>query len=316
MLYTAIQDVMVKREDKPKALISKSGAWVWRSFRIDDYGELARGQYYFQISPNDDKILYSEDDELNHIKGTIQKHGLSYTPHTLIFKESYIEQDYKPSDPMEEQYGLKSGTYHDPFWITLDLYKSRFFLLNVDEQYSQLHDFIDFAIGQAKLWQNSEARKRETLEKFVNGAKPDRHPRGAPKGFDQVTPEFLTALRSQAFLFKKLWDVLYERLGENIQWLWPNAHWRNWDFRGLRLKVKDLSQKLHADYLWSIYYEYDKKDSFRRPDRLACFSYDGKNRTGISYLDINEKNLFDLQDERQTEEIRAFVERVFSNQGI
>jgi len=67
MLYTAIQDVMVKREDKPKALISKSGAWVWRSYRIDDYGELARGQYYFQISPNDDKILYSEDDELNHI---------------------------------------------------------------------------------------------------------------------------------------------------------------------------------------------------------------------------------------------------------
>jgi hypothetical protein len=303
MLYAAMQSVM------PNALLSKSGAWVWRGYRINEYDDLAYGQYYFQITPNDDPIL-DLGTNLTTIENNIQQDKLMHTPRFLEFKESYIEPNYQAVDSTEEQYGIKSGRYHDPFRLTLDLYQSRFFLFDVDEQYSLIRDFVDFACREAKLWQKSKGREKTTSDVFINGTRTARNTRKAAEPYNQIAPEYLTALRSQAFLFRELSSCLKQKLGNKVLWLRPNAQWRNWDFRGLRLKLKGLSQGKNADYLWEVYYDYDKKNVYKRPDRIACFSYNGVVRTNLGYFDILNTNYFDLSDDKKEKEMKSFINRV------
>lgn len=51
MLYDALITAM------PEAKFSKSGAYVWRGFRVDSYKSLATNQYYCQVDPDRPKML-------------------------------------------------------------------------------------------------------------------------------------------------------------------------------------------------------------------------------------------------------------------
>jgi hypothetical protein len=276
MLYTAMLAAM------PGATFSKSGAWVWRAYKIDSYKQLAKGQYYCHISTGN--------------------------PNILIFKESYYNPHYQSIDPRDEKYKIKDGSYYHPFRITLNLYQSRFFLLNTSEQYQLLENFVAYAAEQALLWQTSQARARPevTSPEFIYGKQQRPFPHNKRRDYQQVSIEYLEAFSLQEKLLTNLKKVLEKKapqiVGRDIEWLRENANWHNWDFRGWRLKFQGLTPGASTDYVWEIHYT--------EPERLVCCAYNEGSRNRIGYFDIQATKHFDLADEQQTDELDKFITRM------
>src|SRR5687767_6777812 len=101
MLYTAMRTSM------PDAQISQSGAYVWRGYRIDAFRNLAQGQYYCQIYPDQ--------------------------PGILMLQEGYLDASHRGGEK-EKKLGIKAGHYYYPFTETIDLRRTRFFEFKQDEQ--------------------------------------------------------------------------------------------------------------------------------------------------------------------------------------
>ena len=267
MLHVAILESM------PGVDISGSGAWVWRGYRIDSYKDLAKGLFYFQIYTGN--------------------------PNILIFKESYQYPNYQPIDLRDKKYKIKDGRYYHPFWITIDLYKSRFFLFTANEQYEILRNFVTYASTQSLIWQKSDVRARPdiTSKEFLHGNnKIIGNHLLPPSDYEQVSINYLSILPFQKRLFDKLGIILSSAFCDKYGWFRPNANWRNWNFRGYRLNIIPSES---ADFLWEIYYQ--------EPEKLFCYSYENNTRKLEGYLDISSTNIFDQDDERQNILLKDFV---------
>jgi hypothetical protein len=219
MLYAALRDKMTD------AQFSLSGAYVWRGYKIDHYKELAVGQYYCHIYPHD--------------------------PANLIFQEGYLDPNHVPTE-FEIKNKISQGSYYYPFSEYLNLIHNRFFDLDKDQQFSILKNFIDYASQQALIWQGSEARARVTGPEFLKGKEWRIRKSVTPKPFDKVDLNFLYAWRLQDELFAQLETIIRDDtptvIGREIEWLFRNAHYLNFDHRGYRLKFKGLSDGEHCDY--------------------------------------------------------------------
>ena len=249
----------------PGVELSGSGAWVWRGYRIDSYKNLAKGLFYCQIYTGD--------------------------PNILMFKESYKNEKYKSLDQLDVTYKIKDGSYYHPFWSTINLYQSRFFLLRTSEQYEIIRNFVGYAANQALIWQNSEARSRPeiTSQDYMEGNKKIQSNKlPAPSSYDQVTQDYLNFLPLQEKLFSRLVEKLNVYIDSDEKYLRPNALWRNWGFRSYRLKIVPGD---HANFLWEIHYE--------NPQKLMAYSYDGNGRTEIGHFDIEDTRYFDKDPEEQ-----------------
>lgn len=286
MLYSAMLEAM------DGVLISKNGAYVWRGYRIDTYLDLAPGQYYCQIYPGNPDSFIRHDGSIN-----------AFTCKDLIFHEAYKDPKHKPIDRREIKHCIKTGNYYYPFQISLDLYRSRFFLLSVSEQHTMLKNFIAMAAEQALLWQHSEARLRTTNQKFINGKKQTRSPVKNRRLFERISMDFLDVWKMQTDLFSVLVRSLQNNAqritGKPIAYLRPNAHIQNFDFRGYRLKFDGLFEGSQSDYRWAIYYE--------TPELLHCFFNDGKRLIPHKIYNLKEQGWFDLTVELQESEILDFV---------
>jgi len=268
MVYQAMIECM------PEVEISGSGAWVWRGYRIDSYKNLAKGLFYCQI--------YTHD------------------PNILMFKESYKNEKYKSLDPLDIKYKIKDGGYYHPFWSTLNLFQSRFFLLKTSEQYDLIRNFVSYASKQALIWQDSETRSRPdiTSKKYLSGnEKIQKNILSVFSEYDRVTSDYLKFIPMQNDLFSNLIDRVKIKLDGNYKWLRPNAHWMNWDFRGYRLKIFSGDS---ADFVWKIYYE--------KPENLVAISNDDKNKKESPYFDIKLTEYFDKNNEEQNQLLDNFIQ--------
>jgi len=257
----------------PEVKLSGSGAWVWRGYRIDSYKNLANGLFYCQIYTGD--------------------------PNTLMLKESYYQPDYKPLDQLDETYKIKDGRYYHPFWSTLNLYRSRFFLLTTSEQYGIIRNFVEYASKQALVWQNSQARNRPEITSgdYLSGNnKIQSNILSAPTDYDHVYQEYLKFLPMQKGLFSKLVEKLNIYVDNEEKWIKPNGAWRNWNFRSYRLKIFPGD---NANFLWEIHYH--------QPEKLRAYSYDGSDRTEIGYFDISDTKYFDKSSEEQSQMLDNFI---------
>lgn len=256
MLYSAMLEGM------EGVLLSKSGAYVWRGFRIDKYQELAYGRYYCLVYPGDPDIFQLKVGSGKNISCN------AFTCRELVFEESYNDPHHKPFDDRETKHCIKAGNYYYPFKVSLDLYRSRFFLLDVNEQLAMLKNFVSMAAQQAIIWQRSEARPRVTNLKYLNGKKQRRSPMKNRPPFRKIGVEFLDVWKLHNNLFSKLTSVIGD-MGSNIVekpilYLRPNANINNYNFRGYRLKFDGLFPGKKSDYRWEIHYE--------TPEVLKCFS--------------------------------------------
>ncbi len=275
MLHQAMHTAM------PSVWLGRSGAYVWRGYQIMKFQGLSSGLYYCLLYPSN--------------------------PNLLIFKESYKFPGYRPADKRDVDYKIKEGDYYRAFSLELNLYRARFFLLNTEEQYNLLLGFTRYAAEACLQWQQSETREKTTPKgklHLVTTTKPKDMPF---RPFSQVEIEFLSAFSLQNHLFATLQRVLHELVpsisGREVEYIRPNAHPLNFDFRGLRLKFKG-TKYTHSDYLWEIYYH--------KPTALYCYRYDGKSREEAGSLDIESTRYFDLSDAEKAQVLTSFVREALS----
>lgn len=286
MLYSAMLEAM------GGALVSRNGAYVWRGYRIDKYQDLAPGQYYCQIYPGDPDRFIRDDGSIN-----------AFSCKDLVFQEAYKDSQHKPTDERENKHCIKTGDYYYPFQVSLDLYRSRFFLLSLSEQHIMLKNFIAMAAEQALLWQRSEARLKTTNQEFLTGKKQHRSPVKNRRMFERISMDFLDVWMIQDYLFFVLTRSIQnnaQRITDKaIAYLRPNASIYNFDFRGYRLKFDGLFEGSQSDYRWAIYYE--------NPELLQCFINDGKRLVLHQKYNLKDHGWFDLTVEQQENEMLNFV---------
>jgi hypothetical protein len=234
-------------------------------------------------------------------------------PNTLIFEEAYHDPSQKPKEQKDIDFRIVRGSYYYPFVLELNLYQTHFFHLSMDEQLKTLSNFIAYSSEQALLWQSSAIRTQSTRPTFLKGKKQSRIFTRTTHPTNQVSPEFLDAFQMQNELLDDLNKAIKKyapvSIGKNILWLRANKDWRNWEYRGWRLKFESINPKGHADFFWQIFYD--------KPDQIVCFSYDGKSRKRIGYYDVVDSSYFDLDKETRAEQMRTFVENMLkSSLGI
>lgn len=268
MLYYVMCEVLLE------AKLSKTGAFVWRGYRIDEYRELAKRQYYCLVYPN--------------------------SPEILIFEESY--KDVQKSGDERYQY---------PFRLYLNLSKCSFFVLDKVEQKELLAGFIRFAAQAALTWQQSEGRRAVVPSEFLHGFETPRNPREPAVRINQVPSAYVKSLPLQTQLLEMLAAAIKEVIPELPQPfsqgvdLRPNAQWRNWHFRGYRMKILTVDGSRPAGptpYLWRIYHEH--------PSTISVLGYDGEVTDEIERFDLKKGSFFDAEKSEQFEMIKSFVGRV------
>ena len=265
LLYACLQDSL------SEATFSTSGAYSWRGYRVDEYKTLARGQYYFLTYPGD--------------------------PKHLLLEEAYWDSKKK---------------YCRPFALRLNLQESCFFLLDQAEQQAFLSEFVAQATRQALIWQASEGRTELTLKiapDRINGhAVAQSARRKAAEVHGKVTDDYLEAMSLQNQLFNRLTDAIGAVAARmpgplsNGVHLEPNAHPRNWAYRGYRMKPLAADGSVppgHHPYRWNIYYA--------DPARIWLGSYDGTPARQIRSLALEQEGFFDLDESAQQAMLEDFV---------
>jgi hypothetical protein len=227
MLYAAMLKSM------PEAIISASGAYVWRGYRIDKYQDLTSGHYYCQIYPQDTK--------------------------KLLFQEGYLDPTRQVSQ-FEKDYQIQQGQYYYPFSESLDLVHSRFFDFDKNDQFMLLEKFIIYAAEKACHWQNSDARNKGEGEPNQKGRRPRFVPVRKQGTFGRVSIEFLQAWEDQTQVLKNIKKILCKDF-PNHEWIRPNASIHNFWFRGMRLKLPGETETSR----WEIHFDDFGKVKFRIP---------------------------------------------------
>jgi len=291
MLYAAMLEGMPGEKK-----IQPNGAYGWRGYQIDHYRNLAHGQYYCELYLGDPDSFIREDGSIN-----------PFTCRELVFQESYQDPHPKSVAQWEEKHGIEPGMYSYPFRVSLDLYRSRFFLMEKDEQYEMLKAFVSSATQQAVIWQNSKARKAVTDPEFLNGTRHNRR-NAIQDSYDKVNHEFLFAWRMQDYLFNMLreqLDAFAKEAGLNILRLKQNDRPEQFRFRGLDLKFEGLFPGDRFDYRWAIYYE-DQEYKFLGCSPTECTIDD---RKLLQTYPLEKNTFFDLDEDQQKKELSKFIHR-------
>ncbi len=128
-----------------------------------------------------------------------------------------------------------------------------------------------------------------------------------------MTEAYLESVKLQNRLFALLSEAIEEAISglggrfPNGVDLRPNVQWRNWGFRGLRMKPKMPDGSVPdgpSPYRWRIYYD--------APSVIALERYDEKQAGGLGRLDLCEGDFFALDEAGQCEVLRRFVVRALS----
>jgi len=273
MLYKAMKEAL------PTAQFSRNGAYGWRGYQINQYEDLAPNQYYCEIYPSNTGITKD-----------------------LRFQESYKNPTYIPTDKYEAELGIKSGRYCYPFQISLDLYRARFFMMDVDEQFSLLENFVKYGAEQGLLWQHSTARTQRTDPKFLKGSQvSSRRENIKLVELQQVGFEFMEAWKTQHDLFIRLIAALTPYKPINVitekEWIRMNAHPRHFNFRGLFMNSGKLLSG-EFDIRWLIYFE--------KPELLRCFT---SQMELIDDLNLVNNDYFDLPENQKDKELTSFIKK-------
>lgn len=273
MLYQAMKVAM------PKAVLCTNGAYVWRGFQIKKFEDLAENQYYCQIYPSENNLTS-----------------------VLIFKESYIDPSIKSIDGYEEKLGLYPHPYCYPFRVSLDLYRTRFFLMDVDDQYLMLENFVRYAVQQALIWQRSDIRTKITSEEFLNGAPRRSFGKYKPAGeMKHVGIEFMEAWRIQHKMFESLQQALTifmaKKPEEEKDWIRKNASPYHFNFRGCFMKSEKLLPD-EFDIRWIV--------NFIEPEFLKCIT---SKKEFIDQYNLVKHNYFDLPEDQQRKELTGFIKK-------
>ena len=221
MLYEAMQTAM------PTALLSKSGAYVWRGYRIDQYQNLALNQYYCQLNPTGDS-------------------------HILVFKESF----YDESVP---------GHYRDVPMGTLNFSQEGFFSRDREGQLARLTEFISTCAREAVRWQDDERRLSVVPAQNRTGYEVRRHERGPVGHYNKVTEDLLQAFPMQNRIFDLLNPAIIaacQQVCAVTPVLRANISVFNWGFRGFRMWMGEVDGA--CDFVWRIYYERPSMITFER----------------------------------------------------
>jgi hypothetical protein len=271
MLNKVLEEMM-----PPPAKFFENGAYGWRGYQITHFHDLAPNQYYCEIYPN--------------VNGLTKQ---------LVFQESYKDPGCQPTDEYAIAEGIKINQYCYPFQVSLDLYRARFFLMELNEQFALLRNFISYAAQQALLWQHSTLRAQSTSPEFLNGTDtiPDRR-KGKDIEIHRVEMAFMEAWNTQHNLFQKLKVALSpyqppQALTESDWWR-QNAHVSHFDFRGFFMKSGKLIPDAF-DIRWMIYYT--------EPHLLQCRTSDERL---IDQYDLVDNRFFDLPSDEQDKQLQIF----------
>lgn len=203
----------------PEALLSATGAYVWRGYRIDSFKNLASCQYYCQIYPESPSFLVFQE---------------SYQ-----YKGKYYHHVQKQIDLLEERFFLKS--------LDEQLSYSTDFVRLASNTATIWQDSEDRKTVVPKDYLSGTNINRHKLKgKFFLNQVPDDFIYAFPMQ-DRLFQLLIPGIRQacETVLSKKV-DLL------------PNASWYNWDFRGYRMKFLDSSGEKPrgpSDYVWRIYYK-------------------------------------------------------------
>lgn len=271
MLYRAMREAM------PEAQLIRNGAYGWRGYQIKHYEDLVPNQYYCEIYPNNSKETC-----------------------VVVFQESYKDRSHKPFDIYERGLRIWAGEYCYPFRVSLDLYRVRFFHLDVNEQYALLRNFVSYAAQQALIWQHSKFRTEITNPRFsMNSNIPIKRNKAKVSEIQPVGIAFMNAWNIQNDVFIKLKDMLSIYLPHVPQnekdWIRPNAHPSHFDFRGYFVKTGKLLPGAF-DIRWQIFYE--------KPESLYCLTSE---KELIEKYNMINQHYFDLPSEQQKGELTGFI---------
>jgi hypothetical protein len=253
------------QQSAPEILLSTSSAFGWRGYRIDKYNNLADSQYYFQID-----------------------YGNS---HILLFQECY-RIDFQ---------------YFYPFRLEINLKDVRFFYLNQQEQVAFLRNFIKYALAEGALWQNSDYRKSVVHVEFLLGKETSSNTKDSAQNFGQVSEKYLFVAPMQESIFSMLGnsiDRMTQVVLSRTNTKEFNTHWRNWSFRGYKMKINEPNGAEPAGrfkYVWRIYFD--------NPTFICFELYDGRDtHTLYPPLHMNDEFL-NLPENEQQNAIDGFVKK-------
>jgi len=256
----------------PRALLSKTGAFVWRGYRVDDYRELAQSQYYCLV-----------------------RAWTGTDPNVLLFTESYLHK----------------GRYHFPFERSFDLVSTGFLQLDKAEQKSRLVEFVSGAATDALDWQKSSERVQVVPPELLKGKRCGRNPKDSVTRYDRVAREPANVYKAQDTLFRMLGESIQSVLAQERVVLRPNSQWRNWDFRGYRMRLHPPEGSKPGGpipYRWVIYYDI--------PSVIFLQHYDGQTVERIASLELKRTSFFDLEGDEQFEVIRSFAQEGLRTIGV
>jgi hypothetical protein len=228
----------------------------------------------------------------------------------LAASQYYFEIYYEDSHILRFQESYKDSKYEYPFRLERDLKETGFFYLNQQEQTAFLENFVKDALEKAVVWQDSKDRKSIVPAKFIFGKK-RTNLKESVKKFGQVSEEYLRVSPMQKEIFSMLGkslDRMTKLVLSRTNTREPNSQWRNWTFRGYRMKINrpdGTKPPGPFDYTWRIY--------FYEPT-LICFETNGgKKSRRLSYLPMDDEFLNSSENEQQMS-IDGFVKKSLESQ--
>jgi hypothetical protein len=216
MLYDCLQELL------PTAVLSKSGAYVWRGYRIDAYETLAKCHYYF--------LVYCGD------------------PKHLILEEAYWDSRHRYCRPFMLRLNLQ-----DSRLFLLDMAEQRAFLSEFIRRAAQQALIWQESSGRATVVTPDRLEGREIAS---NPRSEPPEPRQIGEDYLVSTP-----LQNRLFGMLKdaVSDAAADLpgLSHGVDFKF-NASWYNWDFRGQAMKAFASDGFLPEGpypFRWNIYYD-------------------------------------------------------------
>ena len=199
--------------------LSNMACFGWRGFRIDQYQDLARNQFTFQIETTHPKIL-----TLKEAYHDVRYHyPWDEHPQFDLELNGFFEKTKKEQRELLVEFTFQAIEQANE-WQRSDLRKTR-----IPAQYLDGRSASSYNLQVRAIY---EQIPPETLQSVL--------------------------IQNQIFLTldEAIRGEVQARMDRKVE-LEPNTSWYNWDFRGLRMKICDpdgLTPPGPYQYFWRIYY--------------------------------------------------------------
>ena len=261
LLYDCLQ------ESLPAAALSKSGAYAWRSYRIDTYETLAKCHYYF--------LTYCGD------------------PRHLILEEAYWDSQKRYCRPFMLRLDLQESRF-----FLLDMIEQRAFLSEFIRRALQQALIWQGSRGRATEVAPDRLKGRETARN------PRREPPGPRRITDDYVVSI--PLQNQLFemlkgAVREAVGSMSAPFSNGVNFKF-NYQWRNWAFRGYLMKILSSDGSVprgRYPYRWNIYYD--------TPAVISLESYDGRYVRPVDHLDLLRTGFFELEEAEQSDALKRFA---------